>query len=510
MPGRLITPQQARLYMEHRVDLGQAGAAAKAGISERSARRIDQRNGSPAPRPKRHWRTRHDPFEGVWESVIVPLLERENGDLQGKTIIGHLQQLYSSEKFPDKLLRTLQRRLAEWKLRHGPVPELIFPQSEEPGRIGYSDFTHASCLSVTIAGQPFAHLLYHFRLGYSGWSYATVVIGGESFAALAEGLTAAVTCLGGTPRVHRTDSLSAAFRNLDKEAVSDQTLAYEQLCTDLQMKATRNNPGVSHENGSIESPHGHLKKDLDQALRIRGSRDFPSVEAYRRWLENQMTERRRRLNPERMEAERASLQSLPAHLPSPATMSRERTVTVSSGATITVNKVLYTVTDRLKGRKIRVHIFDDRLECYYRGEHVETLPRIHAQGNHRKRVINYHHIIEMLARKPGAFPRLVYRDDVHPGPVWKETWEALFAAMDERTAARQYLGILLLAHRAACESELTSILTELRSQNQLPDLEQLRHRFLTPSSGDTPPIVVLIPDACVYDQLLSAVWTQAS
>ncbi len=506
MPGRRITVQQAELYMAHREGLGQAGAAAKAGISERSARRLDGRGGRIAEPAKRHWRTRADPLEAVWASEVEPLLRREGGQLQAKSVLEFLQDAHPGA-FPDRLLRTIQRRLAAWRVKHGPHREVMFPQREEPGRIGYSDFTHASTLEVTVSGEPLAHLLYHFRLGYSGWHHAEVVLGGESFTALGSGLRHAVTALGGVPRVHRTDSLSAAFRNLERDAADDQTRAYRQLCADLGMQPTRNNPGVSHENGAVESPHGHLKRDLDQALRLRGSRDFTDLDAYRSWIAGQVAKRNDRLDPERLAAERAALKALPEVMPSAASLARTVDVRVTSHATIVVNKVLYTVDERLVGQRLRVLIYDDRLECFWQGERVAVLPRTARQGNQRQRIVNYHHVIESLVRKPGAFPRLAYRDDLHPGPTWRATWEALVHAYDERTASRTYLGLLLLAHRACCEAELGAELEALRAADALPDLEALRERFLPPHTGDPPPILVIIPDPSLYDQLLCMSWS---
>lgn len=509
MPGRPITSQQAQLYMDFRDALGQAGAAAKAGISERSGRRLDRRGGALPARPAREWRTRADPLEAVWASEVEPLLRREGGRLQGTTVLAHLQSLHPGD-FDDGLLRTVQRRVSEWKLRHGPAPDLIFTQAEEPGRIGYSDFTHASELQITVSGVAFPHLLYQFRLGFSGWCHIQVVNGGESFAALAEGLTTAVRLLGGVPRIHRTDSLSAAFRNLSKSAADDHTRGYQQLCRDLGMQPTRNNLGVSHENGAVESAHGHFKRGLDQALRLRGSRDFADQTAYEAWLAQQVVLVHGRLDADRLAAERAALVALPPQLPGPAAIAREVIVRVSRGSTMVVNKVLYTVCDRLAGQQVRVLIYDDHVACYCRGELVEELPRLPRLGNQRQRVVNYHHIIEALARKPGAFPRLDIRDQVHPGPVWRATWEALSATQDERTAARSYLGLLLLAHRAGCEAALTTILTEHRAAGTLPDLDALRTQFLPRPASEPPPIIVLIPDADTYDRLLSTVWTQAS
>ena len=170
--------------------------------------------------------------------------------------------------------RTLERRIAGWRALNGPNRDVIFRQEHPPGRLGLSDFTDMSGLGVTIAGEPFDHRLYHFRLAFSGFEHAHVVLGGESFVALAEGLQNALWALGGAPEQHRSDSLSAAFRNLDRVAQDDLTRRYEELCAHYGMTPSRNNRGVAHENGAIESAHGHLKKALRDELLLRGSRDF--------------------------------------------------------------------------------------------------------------------------------------------------------------------------------------------------------------------------------------------
>src|SRR5208283_3623059 len=132
---------------------------------------------------------------------------------------------------------------------------------------------------------PLPHRLYHFRLTFSGWEHAQVILGGESFSAVAEGLQDALWKLGGIPGEHRTDSLSAAFKNLDRDAELDFTKRYDDLCRHYGMEATRNNPGVANENGSIEAANGHIKIRLDQRLRRRESRDFVSLEAYRAFVD---------------------------------------------------------------------------------------------------------------------------------------------------------------------------------------------------------------------------------
>ena len=206
--------------------------------------------------------------------------------------------------------RTLERRIAGWRALNGPDRDVIFRQEHPPGRMGLSDFTDLGVLGITIASERFDHRLYHFRLAFSGFEHAHVVLGGESFVALAEGLQDALWALGGVPGRHRSDSLSAAFCNLDREAQEDLTRRYEELCAHYGMTPSRNNRGVAHENGSIESSHGHLKNVLHDELLLRGSRDFEDLAAYRRFVD-EVVGRRNARNRKRIEIERAALKQLP-------------------------------------------------------------------------------------------------------------------------------------------------------------------------------------------------------
>src|SRR5436305_9270847 len=230
--------------------------------------------------------------------------------------------------------RTLERRIRAWRAIHGEEQEVIFRQIHEPGQLGLSDFTDMGELGVTIAGAPLDHRLYHFRLAYCGFEHAHVVLGGESFVALAEGLQNALWALGRAPLQHRSDSLSAAFRNLDDDTRQDQTRRYEALCAHYRMEPTRNNRGLAHENGSIESPHGHLKRAIEDALLLRGSRDFDTLEAYRRFVD-EIVGRRNARNRKRLDLERPALQALPAHR---TTDYEETIVTVTSTSGFTLRK----------------------------------------------------------------------------------------------------------------------------------------------------------------------------
>ena len=252
-------------------------AAARAEISVSSAYRIEQGKIT-GDKVAREWRTRKDAFSGVWSSVILPKIEL-HPNLMAITILEKLQEEYPGE-YPDKLLRTLQRRIKKWRAMYGAEKEVIFKQEHSPGRMGISDFTVLKGTEIRIGGEVFCHILYHFRLSYSGWSFMKVVQGGESCTALLEGLQEALWRLGGSPKEHRTDSLSAAYKNLSKEASKDLTKKYNEFCSHYKMIPTRNNKGVSHENGSIESPHGHIKKRIAQGLMLRGDNNFDSIELY--------------------------------------------------------------------------------------------------------------------------------------------------------------------------------------------------------------------------------------
>lgn len=259
-----------------KIGLNQAKAAYIAEVSERTGQRIESGQHQPNRGKVADRSPAQDPLGAVWEQELEPMLRKEPR-LKPMTLFEYLQDTYPG-KYP-QVLRTLQRRVQTWKALHGSSPEVMFELRHEPGLIGFSDFTELKGITITIAGTPFEHLLYHYRLGYSGWQYAHIIQGGESFIALAEGLQNALTACGGVPKQHRTDSLSAAYRNLGGNKAL--TRLYDELCDHYRMQPTRNNTGIAHENGAIESPHGHLKNRIKQGIYLRGSHDFGSIEEYR-------------------------------------------------------------------------------------------------------------------------------------------------------------------------------------------------------------------------------------
>jgi hypothetical protein len=466
-------------------------AAAKAGFSTASAYRIDADPRLPSQKKKPRGRRRPDPLAGVWDSEIVPMLVAAPG-IRAIAIFEEVCRRHP--ELDSGVRRTLERRIARWRALNGPDRDVIFRQEHPPGRMGLSDFTAMGELGITIAGEPFDHRLYHFRLAFSGFEHAHVVLGGESFVALAEGLQNALWGLGGVPEQHRSDSLSAAFCNLDRVAQEDLTRRYEELCTHYGMTPSRNNRGIAHENGSIESSHGHLKKALGDELLLRGSCDFADLADYRGFVD-EVVGRRNARNRKRIEIERTALKQLPERRTSDY---EEARVLVTSSGGFMLRRVFYSVPSRLIGHRLHVHLYDDRLECFLGSTQLLTLRRCRppqGSGKHGH-VVDYHHVIHALRKKPMALLNLVYRDQLFPRRAYARAFDVLLSKQSEKQACRTMVGLLALAHDRACEVELAHAIDADLDTGALPDLDRLRDRFK--------PDRALIPDVAVALVLLSA------
>ena len=469
-------------------------AATRVGISVASARRIDGSDELPSQRPTRAWRTRSDPFEGVWNSELLPQLEAAPA-LTARTLLEETQRRHPGE-YGDHLLRTLQRRVRSWSASFGAERDVFFAQAHPPGRLGLSDFTNAAELAVTIGGALLLHLLYQFALAFSGWRYVEVVLTGESFAALSSGLQNAVWMMGGVPEEHRTDSLSAAFNNHAEHVLL--TSRYEGLCADYGMRPTRNNLGVSHENGSIETRQGSLKRTMEQALLLRGHRNFEDLAAYRCFVAEVTGRMNRRVNRQFTE-ERALLRPLP---PRRSSEYEEVDARVTKFSTLTVLKVLYTTPSRLVGHRLKVRVYVDRLEGWLGGVCVLELRRGQAgPGTRRGRVVNYRHLLPALKRKPGAFARSALRDDMFPRSEYRQMWECLRDQLPEADACKAIVGLLDLAGNNGCEAELAIRLGVMIENGDLPDLDQLRGE-LAPRLPQYLDVRVELPLLAAYDELL--------
>ena len=501
MSGHYITKQQAKLYMKYRQEqqLNQDASAAKSGISVRSGYTIEQgKHHTQRTKIKRQHKTRTSPIDQVWKDDLVSMLE-DNPNLQPTTLFIYLERTYQNSAgeplYKNSVLRTLQRRVAKWKALNGPDMPVIFPQTHQPGVQALSDFTHMDKVGITINLKPFKHMLYHFRLVYSKWSYVQVIQSGETFQALSEGLQGALKVLGGSPLEHRTDSLSAAYKNIHPSAREDKTKAYEDLCAHYGMRATRNNKGVSHENGSVESAHGHLKNRIRQELILRGSADFESVAAYEQWVESIVATSNRRHSVD-FEKEKAALKPLPDH----PEMDYELVSTkVSSLSMITIRCITYSVPSRLAGHTLTVHIYQRRLDLYLGSTLVCTLERQYSRPDKSRYAINYKHVIHSFIKKPGAFRHCKYKTELIPNQTYQCIWEYLDAHYPLKVAPKMFLRLLKCAADYSCEQSLGDYVLSCIENGTELSITDIEMKFN--QSNPTVPVVLSIQhDLTDYDQ----------
>ncbi|MCF6268049.1 MAG: IS21 family transposase [Desulfuromusa sp.] len=477
--------------------LTQETSAAKAGVSVRSARRIE--TGGLKVKAPRHWLTRNDPFVSVWDSELVPLLDDEP-TLTGLTLWEYLDDKYPGD-YPYKLLRTLQRRVKHWRATQGPDNPVIFRQTIPPGQQGLSDFTHPRT-AVTIAGQPFPHLIYQYRLAYSGWRCTHVVQGGESYSALAQGLQNTLHKSGGVPKEHRTDSLSAAYINQNQK--QQLTRAYEGLCHHYGMIGTTNNPGLGHENGAIETAHGSLKHRIDQAIKLRGSADFDSIANYQALIDR-CTDRLNRTTMTRFKEEQKHLQPLPKYRFMDYS---ELSAKVTTSSTITVKRGLYTVPSRLIGETLRIHLYHDKVIGFVGQTRVIELSRVFPETpTGRARRIDYRHVIHSLAAKPQAFRFSNFRDQLFPDDNYRQLWQLVDRKFPARQACKWMVAVLRIAADHQCETELGHTLLLQAQAGVLPSLKVLQTQYL--NKQDQPELVTRQHDIASYDGLLSGCWIKS-
>ncbi len=442
-----------------------AQAADKANMDEKTARKYRDLGRLPSEvAPQRTWRTREDPFAEVWPEVYEQLQEAPG--LEAKTLFVWLQGKYPG-KFDDSQLRSFQRGVKRWRATAGPAKEVFFSQVHHPGRLCASDFTHMKSLGVTIGGQPFDHLVYHWVLTYSNWESITICFS-ESFESLSEGFQNAVWQLGGVPGRHRTDRMSLAVNNASSE--KEFTERYTGLLGYYGIEMEKIQPEEPNENGDAEQSHRRFKEAAQQALLLRGSRDFESREAYQRFLKELVAGR----NAGRQKRVDEELPLL-GRLPERRRESYKRvSVRVDSGSLIHVDSNTYTVPSRLIGEKVEVRLYVEHVEVWYAQKETERFPRLRGRKKHR---INYRHIIDWLVRKPGAFENYRYREDLFPTSRFRMAYDALRETQGER-GSKEYLAILYLAARQSETAVDEALRTLLASDRPVScsAVEELIHR----------------------------------
>lgn len=465
-------------------------AAMKAGLDRKTARKYVNLGKFPSEVKADHtWRTHPDVFEDVWDEVCSLL--SLNWGLEAKTIFKDLQRRYPG-RFSDGQLRTLQRRIKHYRATAGPAKEVYFPQVHYAGRLCQSDFTDMSSLGISIAGEGFKHLIYHFVLTYSNWETGSICFS-ESFESLSEGLQNALWELGGVPQAHQSDRLSAAICNTGGSRKF--TESYCALLSHYGLQGRKTNANSPHENGDVEQRHYRFSRALEQSLLLRGSRDFESRQSYEQFLKKLFSQ----LNSgrqERFQEELKELKSLPLYR---LETCKHLSLKVGPSSTVRVQENVYSVHSRLIKERIKIKLYADHLEVWYAHRCIEKIPRLRGEGKH---YIQYRHIIDWLVRKPGAFENYRYRSDLFPTHRFRMAYDALQKKKAAR-AHKEYLQILHLAakeNEAAVDAALSKLIEnqETVSFEAVLELVKSGQQLLLPGE-----VKVKAVNIALYDRLLS-------
>ncbi len=475
---------------------GKVGAAAdRSGMDRKTARKYVRVGKLPSElKAPRLWRTRKSPIsDDDWTFVQAKL--RDSPTLEAKTLFEMLQEARPGT-YSEGQLRTLQRHVKQWRATQGPDKEVFFSQQHRPGEAAQTDFTHAKELGVTILGVAFVHMLCHFVLPYSNWESVTVCLS-ESLLSLRRGVQGALFRLGHHPEWHQTDNSTAATHTVG-EGKRKFNEEYESMMAHFSMKPRTTEVGAKEQNGDVEASNGALKRRIEQRLLVRGSRDFESVEAYEDWLTSDPVARGNAGRRERLAHELAVMPVVRANrLPE----FREVDLTVTSWSTIRIDHNTYSVPSRLIAESVRVRIFERTIEVMYAQKVQLVIQRVMGRYGHR---INYRHIIWSLVRKPGAFARYRYREDLFPSLVFRRTYDAITGVDPTTVKDLAYLRILHLA-AATSETDVEAALAMLLDARQVPDVEMVRELVGTPR---VPAALPAMPapevDLASYDELLTA------
>jgi hypothetical protein len=469
---------------------GRVGRAAlRAGMDRKTAGKYLTLDKLPSElKEPRTWLTRKDPFEEDWPHVRHLL--QDVPDLEAVTLFDHLVER-TPGRYEEGQVRTLQRKLKRWRAEEGPPKTLFFQQAHRPGEAMQTDFTSGNKLGVTIGGEPFDHLLCHPVLPYSNWESVTVCRS-ESMAALRRGVQVALFELERVTPYHQTDNSTAATHDLGsgKRTFNQE---YVDLVEHFGMTPRTTGVGEKEQNGDVESLNGVFKRRVKQLLKLRGSSDFNTVAEYESWLQ-EVARKANRLRQKRLQEELEVMKPLRVkRLPEFS----EVDVRVSEGSTIRVKANVYSVPSRLKGELVRLRIYDDRLEIYYAQKHQFSVERLLGKGGHR---INYRHVIWSMVRKPGAFQRYRYREDLFPAFTFRLAYDELSKSLPGREADLEYLRCLQLAAETM-ECEVETALSLLLEHGRLPTAQAVKD-LVRPQTPVVPVVLIEEVDLASYDSLL--------
>lgn len=488
--------------MEQLSKHGEVGRAAmKAGMDRKTAGKYIAAGKLPSEmRAPRLWRTRVDPF--AQHATLIDEMLRKAPLMEALTLFEVLSERFPQTYEPGQL-RTLQRHVRRWRATQGPDKEISFAQLHRPGEAAQTDFTHATELEVTILGVLFTHVLCVFVLPFSNWSWATVCLS-ESMAAIRKGVQRALFQLGRVPKFHQTDNSTAATHKIPADQIqfiegckrpfNDEYIA---LMNHFGMTPRTTEVAAKEQNGDVEAGNGVLKRRLAQALIVRGSKDFESVEAWQSFVD-QTARKANQARGERVAQDIEAMRELSvAKLPEFV----EERARVSEWSTLRVKHCAYSVPSRLIGEELVVRVYEDRLEAYFAGQLQLSCERLIGRNQRR---IDYRHVIWSLVRKPGAFARYVYREEMFPSGVFRRAFDAIQAVHAGTRGDVEYLRILHLA-ASTMEADVEAALALLLEASEVPNSARVKALMETRVERRVPDLAPLEVDLRGYDALLTAV-----
>jgi hypothetical protein len=253
--------------------------------------------------------------------------------------------------------------------------------------------------------------------------------------------------------------------------------------------------GAKEQNGDVESSNGALKRRLEQALLVRGSRDFESTEAWQEFIDHVVrkanSHRGKRIGEDLAAMRELAVARLPEYI--------EEDVRVTEWSTVRVKRCAYSVPSRLIGEWVRVRIFEDRLEVHFAHEIQLACERLRGRGLRR---IDYRHVIWSLVRKPGGFARYVYREEMFPSLVFRETYDRIQALQPGTKGDLEYLRILHLA-ASTMEADVAVALSLLLMAGKTVTADVVKEMIASaPASVDVPLLSSSPVKLTEYDVLL--------
>lgn len=489
--------------MEEMTRHGRVGLAAlRAGLDRKTARKYVQGGKLPSELVvPRDWRTRADPFAEHWPEIEVQLIDAPR--LEAKTLFEVLVAKHPGRYEPGQM-RTLQRRIKIWRAERGPEKEVVLAQLHRPGEAAQVDFTSTGKLAITIAGEVFVHLLCVFVLPYSNWRWATVCLS-ESMAALRNGVQRSLFQLGRVPTWLQTDNSTAATHRIadSKRSAADHGGArtfnddYLAITRHFGMKPRTTGVGEKEQNGDVEAANGALKRSLEQALLVRGHRDFPTCEAWQEFVDG-VTRKQNAARGHRVDEELAAMRELNvAKLPEFV----DEEYRVCTWSTVRVKHCAYSVPSRLMGEWVRVRLFENKVEIWFEGKLQLACERLVGRNLRR---IDYRHVIWSLVRKPGGFARYVYREEMFPSVVFRRAYDAIQTPHRGLKGDLEYLRILHLA-ASTLEADVELALILMLAENKSITADAVKLLASGDAAIDVPALVPPTVDLLSYNALLPQV-----